>query len=55
VHLCGIRAKAFFDLGIVAHHPFENGETNGKQEVNREDAHNSYEDDSLQQPHYRAK
>src|SRR4029453_18049025 len=51
VRLGGLRAKAPLDLGVLAHDPFEDRETDREEEVDGDDAAENSEDDSLQQPH----
>ena len=46
-----MRLKAFLDLGILAHDPFEGRETDREEEVDGEDGPDDSEDDLLQQPH----
>ena len=41
-------SKAFLDLGILAHDPFKDRETDREEEVDREDAADDSEDDLLQ-------
>ena len=40
-----MRAKAFLDLGVLAHDPFKDRETDREEEVDSEDAADDSEDD----------
>ena len=51
VRVGGMRLKALLDLGILAHDPFEDRETDREEEVDGEDGPDDSEGDLLQQPH----